>query len=467
MREERLLRAMTEIDTQLIQAHDPVLAGKSVTFWNRRPLRIVLIAAAVAVLMATVGMAAALLGVFDFLKKQDAFSLLGMTEVYEKCAYDVGLSDTTERGDVFTVEKVATDGIFCTIFYTYHYAEPQMTQAEFETRESPSPWAAYSWAPQMELFLDGDVISSEGYNNSFELQQYFSDPSTICGAWRCLLNTPFGAVCDGKEMELRGWVWNEDTQAQEDFSLIFPAHPCSSSINTPDVVFSMYQGGKSMEIEVVSLSRSALGNLLILRYEKNPNSGLGLDGSFALRNPDTGDYIPFARIWTRSNSGGTDMVIDTYELFGNVSELHTLELVPVWYSSYPAKKTTVPLASLPCTNPTITNSGYAPASFQVAGDNRLIVEMKPIGAVTTYYSSIGNGVNFLDKDGNELFGRYSIEKFKDRATGTITVVITIQDPEDFAANVDKVAALWFFTHEYTLLEDKAVAIPLPISFVED
>lgn len=450
------------IASQSVTGEDNSMKQKAVHF------RTLLTAAALAVAMTITVSAAALLGAFDFIKKQDAFSLLGMTEVYEKYAYDVGLSATTQRGDVFTLEKAATDAHFCTIFYTYHYAEPQMTQAEFERMDGNSPWAAYSWTPEMGLFLmNGERVSAEGYNNSFELQQYFSDPSTVCGAWRCLLTAPFWEFADGAELELRGEVWDEETRTWESFSLVFPSHPCSMSLNTPDVTFSMYQGGKAMEIEVYSLSCSPLGNLLTLRYEKDPNNALGLDGSFALRNKDTGAYIPFARIWTMRGSDSAGMETDTYELFGNVNGLEALELVPVWYSGGPATRTTVPLTALPCTDPAVTNGGYAPTSYRTTEDGRLLVEMAPIGAVTSHYSSIGNGVGFLDKDGNELFKRYNVEKFKDRTTGIITVVTTVEDPEDFAANVDEVAALWFFTNKNTLLEDKAVTIPLPLSLEED
>jgi len=57
MKEERLLRTMTEIDAQLIQAHDPALAKRSAAPREHRPLRIVLIAAAVAALMGTAALA--------------------------------------------------------------------------------------------------------------------------------------------------------------------------------------------------------------------------------------------------------------------------------------------------------------------------------------------------------------------------------------------------------------------------
>lgn len=428
------------------------------------PLRGPLIAAALAAVMAITVSATSLLGVLDLLKKQDSFSLLGMTQVYEECAYDVGISASTPRGDVFTLEKAATDSTFCTIFYTYRYAQPQMTQEEFAALDAHSPWDAYSLAPQMELLLNGERISAEGYNNSFEVQQYFSDPSTICGAWRCLLDAPSRAVGDGAQLELQGWIWNEEAREREEFALSFISHPCSSSINTPGVTFSMYRAGRPMEVEAASLSRSPLGSLLTLRYEKDPNNGLGLDGAFVLRNKDTGAYIPFARVWTMKGADSAGMLTDTYELFGTLDDLNVLELIPVWHSSGISERTVVPLSSLPWLDLAHTSDGYAPASYRIADGGRLIVEMKPIGPSTSHYSSIGNGVNFLDKDGNDPFqSTASIEKFKDRATGIITVVVTFQDLEDFEANVDKVTALWFFANDYTLLEEQAVTIPLPLS----
>lgn len=452
-------RIRTQLTSHLTQQEDISMKKKAIQ------LRGPWIAAALVIVMVITVSAAGLLGAFDLLKKKDSFSLLGMTQVYEECAYDVGISASTPRGDVFTLEKAATDSTFCTIFYTYRYAQPQMTQEEFATQNVHSPWKAYSRAPQMELLLDGELISAEGYSNSFEVQEYFSDPSTVCGAWRCLLDAPFWAVGDGAQLELQGWVWNEEAREREKFSLAFPSHPCTSSINTPDVTFSMHLAGKTTEIDVASLSRSPLGSLLTLRYEKDPNNGLGLDGAFVLRNKDTGAYIPFARVWTMRGVDSAGMLTDTYELFGTLDDLNTLELIPAWHSSSASERTVVPLSSLPWSDLTRTCDGYAPVSYRVAEGGRLIVEMKSIGPATSHYSSIGNGVNFLDKDGNCPFKSSGfIEKFKDRATGTITVVVTFQDLEDFEANVDKVAALWFFTTDYTLLEDKAVTIPLPISF---
>lgn len=424
----------------------------------------VLAAAAVCAALVVSVSAAALLGTFDFLKEQDTFAALGMNEVYATYAYDVGAAVTTKGGDVFTLEKAATDGTFFTAFYTYRYAEPLMTKAEFKALDTADPWSAYSAAPFFTLCLSasGEEISQEGYQNSFEVQQYLLDEQTVCGAWRCLLSTPFWNTADGTSLILQGYTYDLETNTQEDFSVELVSHPSTSVICTPGVTFPLYWGGKNMTIDVDSVKISPLGSLLTLRYEKNDGNALGVLNSFVLRDKDTGKYIPFARIWTRNNSGGTGEVIDTYELFGDVEELgeiRHLELVPIRSAKSKSEQKVVSLADLPSNDAGNPDGGYAPTSYKVSG-NRLIVELQPMGAVSAAEASLLNGVYFLDKDGNEVFDHTSTAKFKNRQTGIITVVTTVEDA-DFAEKVGRVEALWFFVEDYHLLENKAVTIPIP------
>lgn len=436
---------------------------------KRSALRATAIAAAVCAAMVVSVSAAALLGAFDFLKEQDAFEALGLSDVYDLYAYDVNATTTTPRGDVFTLEKAATDGTFFTAFYTYRYAEPLMTQAEFEALDAADPWAAHSAAPFFTLRSeDGEEISQEGYQNSFEVQQYLSDPQTVRGAWRCLLSTPFWATADGTALTLAGYTWDSEAKTQENFSVELVSHPSPAVICTPGETFPLYWARENMTIDVDSVKISPLGSLLTLRYEKNQGTALGILNSFVLRDKDTGKYIPFARIWTRANSGGTDEVIDTYELFGDVldlGEIENLELVPIRSTKSISDKITVALKDLPSDDAGNPAGGYAPASYRVS-DHRLIVELQPVGAVSATEASLGNGVYFLDKDGNEVFDHTSTAKFKDRQTGVITVVTTVEDA-DFAEKVKTVDSLWFFAEDYYLLEDKAVTIEIPIHAVWD
>lgn len=429
----------------------------------KKTIRGAVVAAVLCAALVVSAGAAALLGAFDFLKKQEDFSALGMTDVYEKYAYDVGLTATTPGGDVFTLEKAATDGTFFTIFYSYRYKEPLMTREEFKALDAADPWTAYNAAPQMSILLDGKEISQEGYQNSFELQQYLADEHTVYGAWRCLLTTSFWETADGASLTLRGYTYDHGTEDKESFSLEFTSHPSTSVITTPGTEFYMNVASQKIKVEVDSFKNSPLGTLLTLRYERTQGTHLGLLGSFVLRDKDTGEYIPFARVWTRNNSGGTDEVLDTYELFGGakkMNDMRHLELIPIRTGKSVSEKKVVSLSELPSNDAGNPAGGYAPASYR-AQNNRLIVEMAPVGAASATYPALLNGVYFLDKDGNELFQHgSSTAKFKNRATGAITVVTTVE-PEDFAANADKVDALWFFVQDYTLLEPQAVDVSLP------
>lgn len=430
----------------------------------RAPLRAVLAVAVCAALVVSVG-AAALLGAFDFMREQDAFALLGLTEEYEKFTYDVGVSDITARGDVFTLEKAAIDSAFCTVFYTYRYAEPQMSQAEFEALDAADPWTAFSAAPQLSLWLDGEEISLEGYDNSFEPQQYFSDPQTVRGMWRCLLTAP---GTNGMELELRGWTWDQETRSEEAFSVDFPSQITTGAVvMTPQVTFPISCWGTShtLDVTVESLKISPLGSLLTLRYDLTGDRGLGLLHSFVLRDGDTGKYIPFARVWTPEDNRCIldGQGVEHYELFGDVEELgriENLEIVPIWSHKSISEKKTVSLSDLPSSDSGNPAGGYAPASYRVEG-NRVIVELQPVGAVSAVEAAKANGVVFLDKDGNEVDLDGSEAKFKNRSTGVITVVTTVENP-DFAQRIDQIAGFWFFVEDYYLLEDRAVSVPLPL-----
>ncbi len=103
MKEERLLRAMTEVDAQLIQAHDPTLAEQSAAPRKHRPLRTALIAAAVAAcLLATTALAAKVTGLdrrlLEFLGAgEQAETLIAGAQVVDKTVKNAGSSLTVRE----------------------------------------------------------------------------------------------------------------------------------------------------------------------------------------------------------------------------------------------------------------------------------------------------------------------------------------------------------------------------------
>lgn len=124
MKEERLLRAMTEVDAQLIQAHAPDSAVKSATSGRRRPLRTALIAAAVAAcLMVTTAFAARITGLdrrlLEFLGagEQQAEALIAGAQVVDKTLKN--------KGSSLTVREVVGSGD--NLYILLNFTAPQGT----------------------------------------------------------------------------------------------------------------------------------------------------------------------------------------------------------------------------------------------------------------------------------------------------------------------------------------------------
>lgn len=427
-----------------------------------RPLRAALIAAAVCGVLFTTVAAAYLMGSFDFLKGQDNYAALGQNEIYEQYAYPVGQSVTTEEGDVFTVERVAMDDKVCTVFYSIRFKAPVVSAEELKEMQRDSAFhlaliEGWHWSSWFTLYADGEAVSGEGYQGSFETQEYLADANTLYGAWRCLLSRPL-TKGEGVEMEVQTYqnLWPSGaSEIKESLLISFAAKPIPSEHIPLGIAVERQLQDRKSAVEVIALDHSPLGTFLTLR-EKTLSNYRSLE--FALRDADTGTYIPYLEIMV-SHVGDPEGYRDNiFELMGDVSGLKNLELIPVRGLGGPSTRKTVHLEDLPATDSGNPAGGYAPATYD-AGEGKLIVTMKPLGAVTGDYARTGNGVYFLDADGNRLFERMSVQKFKNRADGTITVVQT-PSAGSFQRDVDKVAQIWFFVNQYELLEAQTVKIPL-------
>ena len=404
-------------------------------------LRVLTVAAVLCSLLAITA-AAYYMGVFEFLQEQNEYAMLGMNEVYEACARPVGASVTAENGDVFTVDRVAADGTFCTIFYCLHVQD--------ET---------WRYTPRMTLRSGDEDISMEGYGNSFENQEYLADDHTLYGAWRFLLREPLE---DGEQVELELARYGEAEPGEPapllwEKALTFSVDPIQGEQFELDAVLSAQVRGKPVQAEAVSLNRSPLGTLLRLRWaEKDTNAREWYD--FVLRDGDTGTYIPYDQVVINHYWDPEGYVDSVYELYGDVSGLKTLEIIPNTPVGGEAPRQVVDVDSLPSTDTGNPDGGYAPASYE-AVDGQLIVKMQPVGAVNAWYARLGNGVYFLDSQGNELFDNIFVRKIKNRSDGTITVISTPTEAS-YQRDVDKVAQLWFFVPEYELLEGRKAVIRL-------
>ena len=413
------------------------------------------LAAAVACALLAATAAAYALGAFDYLTGRDEFLSLGQTELYRQVAREVGVSATADNGDRLSVERVAMDDTFGTIFYSVHFEEalPQL--------EWSDSWLLY---PTLTLYTeDGEQLSEEGFRGSFEEQAYVADEHTVYGAWRFLLRRP---VADGETLFLRSERYSDQPSEGRLYTqlwaleLSFPAQITGEKSQRFDLdgSFEVWIHDGMREVEVLSLTRSPMGTLLKLRYARGTGTGLGPE--FILRDADTGANIPYAPVHTSHWNDPEGYEEQLYELFGDVSKLKNLEIVPTERVTPDTPDRIVALEDLPAADSGNPDGGYAPASYR-AEDGKLVVEMKPVGAVNSIYADLGNGVYFRDANGEQLFRDcvVKVEKFKDRTDGTITVV-TIPKAADYEAYADQVAAIEFIVVGYRVLEGSGVRVPL-------
>lgn len=444
---------------ETLKGEKPV--GKKRRVWNT-----VWIAAALCVLLA-VSAAAYSLGAFDFLKEQNEYALLGQSEVYEKYAYDVDRSVTAENGDVLTVDRLAIDGKFCTIFYSVQSVEPMKTLSEQSSSVSgkaPDLWQARRLAPMFSLCAGDELISMDDYSDGCA-QQYLWNSNTLYGVVRLLLTRPLE---EGEEFALQGRpsyaeLLDSDVPASGDalkWSLSLTAHPIQSRRVVMNLPFTG-EDEKSHQMEAVSLDLSPLGNVLLLRETIPANEDYGLWGSFqfALRDGDTGEYIPYgisADEWNRAEGISTTV----YELYGDLSGLNTLEIVPVNRNLGTEEWIETELDALPVGqgNP---DGGYVLTECSVEED-RIILTWRPDGATINVTQCVAL-VNFFDRDGNRLFHEEDApdgygETFINHSDGSVTAIVTGVDlPEGY---LERAVRLSFWAERYDLLPENTITISL-------
>ena len=434
--------------------------------------RTVLAAVLAAALLTTVALAYSL-GVFDFLRGREEYRLLGQAEVYEQYAREVNLTATAENGDVLTIDRVAMDGKFCTVFYSVNSAAPMEAWSERDgsiSAKAPDLWQARRLSPVFSLYAGKERLAAGRYDSG---QQYLTDAQTLYGEARLLLDRP---PVEGEALELRAapaWTGGaesggpaaEGTEMPVKWSVPLTAHLVKSERLAQGQKFFLWGQSRNFErLEVLSLDRSPLGTLLTIR-ETLPegyweDDSLQTTPQFALRDGDTGAYIPYGKL-NNGREGAGPYRTDVYELYGDVSGLKNLEIVPVRRNfAGGAPRVVVDADDLPVGqgNP---DGGYVLTDCAV-GDGRIVLTWRPEGAVINVSQCVPP-VELLDGEGNRLFtGAGAPEAYRDsfinRADGSVTVIETGVDlPEGY---LERLAQLAFWPERYELLPEKAVTIAL-------
>lgn len=404
---------------------------------GRKYLRTALVAAAVCVALVTTVAAAYFMGAFDFLKSREEYQFLGRTEVYEKYAKPVNLTQTAENGDVLTIESLAMDGNFCTLVYTVRTVEKMATWSDINegiSQEAPDFWQALVLNPSFHIEVGGDLPGWSGG------QQFLADANTLYGLTRIALERP---IDKGEPFTIH--VGPSLSEIQTNPALV----PIEDLSDVPDK-WSFDLIADPLETETIrtemgTISRSSLGTILMLSEKV-------MSGGFALRDGDTGVYIPYSAAF---NIVGGEHTL--YELYGDMSALRTLEVVPIQYEEK-SDFVTVPLEELPARGNNMAG-GYEVSSVEFEA-GKIIVTRRPVGATT---EGFGTHVSFVDANGERLFSSDDnfdsyLDIFRDWTDGSVIETYSLQGvPEEY---IKRIVGVEFHNSAYRLLEDRAVTISL-------
>lgn len=426
-----------------------------------RPGRTALAAAAVCAALMVSALAYGM-GALEFLAGREEYRFLGGAEQYEQYAQFAGLSRTAANGDVLTIDYLAADENFCTVFYTLRTAEPMEAWSQRDalpiSPEAPDLWQAGGLAPRFTLEVSGAAARAQ------DGQQYLLDAHTLCGMARLTLREP-GALGGGREVVLRAGpstaAWDGDPRWEgvpweeaEQWTFSLDLEPL------PGETFSL-DGPAALgerQVEALRLTISPLGSVLRCRVavpeacRSDPGLWGGL-GRFVARDRESGRYIPYTVLDSGPSEDGTCRE-ESYLLCGGLEEVHELEILP---AELEGNYTAVDLEELPYRG----WGAYAASSFSVS-EERMVLTLTPTGAVgNTGYS--GTAAYFLDRNGEKLFQDPNcpdlyLNRYTDERDGSVTVTWSLTGTA--RAEAEEIAALVLYEETYRPAEGGGLTLTL-------
>lgn len=404
--------------------------------WHTGTVRAGLMAAAICVLVGTTALAYAL-GAFEFLKGREEYQFLGQTEVYEKYAKPVNLSQTADNGDVLTIESMAMDGSFCTLVYQVETVKAMNTWSDINrgiSKDAPDFWQALVLNPSFHIGVGGDLPGADGGQQG---QQFLADANTLCGITRIELERP---IAKGESFTIQ--VGPSLSELQTDPTL----GEIEDLSDVPDK-WSFDLVADPLESEVIPIEGGTLICSPLWTVLKSQAEILG--DNVVLRDADTGVYIPYG--YAFNVVGPED---NLYELYGDTSKLKNLEIIPIRQGE--SRLETADLEALPARgdNPA---GDYEVSSVEI-GEDQIVVRQRPVGAAPRSASR----VEFVDANENVLFYGTSFKTysntFTDWTDGSVVTTYSLGGvPKEYVA---RIAGIRYIAHSYALLEDEAVIIPL-------
>lgn len=420
---------------------------------KRRPLRMAVCIAAAAALV--VGASAAAPAMLEMTRNAiDYFSGSGSSEYaadqaqYEAYNAAVGASQTV-NGVTLTIDNIAVDDSYMTVFYTMTGEAP----LERLEGDEPESWLAKWSSPIFLAMVDGKMLDTSG---SIDNEAYFVDDCTLKGMHRLALKEALPNQFD--LLLYTGDVVNSPEDGAFQFALavdkstvdsltVEPKQDFTVRLSHTDEMGNPYTIERTPRIERVSVS--PLSSSITLS-ERVSGDNMPWD-SFVLRD-DKGNYLPL--IGGGLTASGFGRSVNQFEFIGADETTKSVTIIPFKWS-YHYHEVQGALDALPLTD---------------AGRNGLTLETLEIGADKAVATFSTRGVTWqengqfslTDADGNRLAFNHNayFDSYTDRETGNI--IATLYYPGITAEELARVAGVSFWQpdDDMDLLEEQAVTIDL-------
>ncbi|AFL99215.1 MULTISPECIES: DUF4179 domain-containing protein [Desulfitobacterium] len=385
-------------------------------------------------------------GVISYFNAPRDFKYLSQQAVYEQYNSQVGVS-ASDQGIKVTVDNLAVDDNYISVFYTAESEEPIQLLGDEETIEQ---WRINWTAPHFWFKENGRYIEPPAQN---EIDAYLEDPYTLKGMQRFAV---VGLLEDTMNLE----IYTEEIFGKEGrWHIPLSVDKSSVAVESLTVAPKMkakvttgWNGEYKHDITIEKVSISPFGNQIVLS-ERAENTF----SQFALRD-EQGRYLTV--IPTATYGGNFFIkVTNNFEFIGGRTDMKELTLIPIVSGSeedgLPAPKLrTAEIGSYPIAMPESELGGFVMEGL----------ELTPEKAVATFHQEGAVGISYpdlilLDENGESLdFAAFHDDSY-DRETGKITITLTFKDVsgEEIIAKAKKVG---YYARPMKLNEDEAVTIKL-------
>lgn len=426
------------------------LPKKTIRRKKRTLQRILLISAIITGLATTTAFASPYVadmagGVISYFNAPQDFKYLSQQAMYEQYNSEVRVS-TTDKGITLTVDNIAVDDNYISVFYTVNNEKPiQLLGSKEDLAQWRVNWTApHFWFKENNHYMEP--------NAQGEVEAYLTDANTLKGMQRVAI---MGNLDDTFNLELyTPEIFQTQGQWHISLSIDKSSAAVASLTVTPKLKAQVTTGWNKQfkhNIMVEKVSISPFGSQIVLS-ERGENTFT----QFALRD-EKGNYLTVVPTGTYGGSA-LFKATNSFEFIGGTTDMTHLTVIPIVSAAaddnLPGPKLmTVDIGSYPIPMPVSEIGGFVLDNLQITKE-KAVATFHQEGAVQITTPSL----IFLDENGEQLnFSAFEDEKY-DRQTGEITMTRTFQGPRSI--DIDKIKKIGYFTRTQRLNEDEAITIKL-------